>query len=50
MKSVNFEVVAQFEEKIATFFGAKYGIAIDSCTHGIELCLIHQNVKQISVP
>jgi len=50
MKPVNFEVVAQFEEKIATFFGAKYGIAVDSCTHGIELCLIHQNVKQISVP
>lgn len=50
MKPVNFEVVAQFEEKIATFFGAKYGIAVDSCTHGIELCLIYQNVKQISVP
>lgn len=36
---MNFEVVTEFENKIAQFFGASYAIAVDSCTHGIELCL-----------
>ena len=36
---MSFEVVAEFENKIAEYFGAKHAIAVDSCTHGIELCL-----------
>ena len=36
---MNFEVVSTFEKKIADFFGAPYAITIDSCTHGLELCL-----------
>jgi dTDP-4-amino-4,6-dideoxygalactose transaminase len=50
MKPVNFEVVAQFEEKVATFFGAPYAIAVDSCTHGVELALRYTNVDCITVP
>ena len=47
---MNFSNVTEFENKIANFFGAKHAIAIDSCTHGIELCLRHQNIKSITCP
>ena len=42
--------VKLFEEKIAEFFGSPYAVAIDCCTHGLELCLRHQNIKKITVP
>jgi len=31
--------VQQFENCIADFFGAPFSVAVDSCTHGLELCL-----------
>ena len=34
-----FNTVTQFENEIAKFFGAPYAVAVDSCTHGLELCL-----------
>lgn len=33
------EQVTKFESTIAEFFGARYGVAVDCCTHAIELCL-----------
>lgn len=45
-----FELVEEFERKIAEFFGSKYAVAIDSCTHGIELCLRYTNETKINVP
>ena len=47
---MNFNVVTEFENKIAEFFGAPYAIAVDSCTHGIELALRFTDTKLISVP
>jgi len=47
---MSFDIVTKFENRIAEFFGSKYAIAVDSCTHGIELVLRYQNVKKISVP
>ena len=47
---MNFEVVATFENKISEFFGAPYAVAVDSCTHGLELCLRHVNETKINVP
>jgi dTDP-4-amino-4,6-dideoxygalactose transaminase len=47
---MSFETVKEFENKVAKFFGAPYAIAVDSCTHGIELCLRYQNIRKISVP
>tara|TARA_R100001244_G_scaffold42865_1_gene38615 strand:- start:688 stop:1287 length:600 start_codon:yes stop_codon:yes gene_type:complete len=47
---MSFAKVTEFETKVSGFFGAPYGIAVDCCTHGIELCLRHQNVKSITVP
>ena len=36
---VNWNTVTEFENKIAEFFGAPYAVSVDSCTHGLELCL-----------
>ena len=47
---MSFEVVKEFENKIAKFFGAPYAVAVDCCTHGVELCLRHFKVKTINVP
>lgn len=48
--NMSFEVIRQFEDKVAQFFGAPYGIAVDSCTHGVELSLRYTYAKSISVP
>ena len=45
-----FNTVTKFENEIALFFNAPYAVAIDSCTHGIELCLRLNNITKISVP
>jgi len=47
---VDFSVVTEFEKKIAAFFGAPYAVAVDSCTHGLELCLRYNKDKRFSVP
>ena len=47
---MSFNKVKEFEEGVSNFFGASYGIAVDSCTHGIELCLRRNRDKLISVP
>jgi dTDP-4-amino-4,6-dideoxygalactose transaminase len=47
---MSFQSVRQFEDAIAKFFGAPYGVAVDSCTHAIELCLRYQKVKKITIP
>jgi dTDP-4-amino-4,6-dideoxygalactose transaminase len=45
-----FEVVEDFEVQIAEFFRAPFSVAVDSCTHGIELALRYTGVNKISVP
>jgi len=45
-----FEVVEDFEMQIAEFFKAPFAVAVDSCTHGIELALRYIGVNKISVP
>ena len=47
---MSFEIIKQFENKIAEFFGSPYAIAVDSCTHGIELCLRYTKETKINVP
>lgn len=47
---MNFNIVAEFENKVASFFGAPYAIAVDSCTHGIELALRYTEADRITVP
>ena len=47
---MSFEIINDFECKIAEFFGSKYAVAVDSCTHGIELCLRLTKATSINVP
>ena len=47
---INFDAVKDFEEKIAEFFGSPYAVAVDCCTHGVELSLRYTDVSEITVP
>jgi len=47
---MNFDVVTQFEDKVANYFGSPFAIAVDSCTHGLEICLRYKNIKKLVVP
>ena len=47
---MSFNIVKEFEEKIADFYGAPYGVSVDACTHGIEICLRYVGVNEIVVP
>jgi dTDP-4-amino-4,6-dideoxygalactose transaminase len=47
---MNFNTVTEFENQIAEFFGAPYAVAVDSCTHGVELCLRYTREDSIEVP
>jgi hypothetical protein len=42
--------ITEFENKIADFFGSPYAVAVDCCTHGVELCLRYTKSDHISVP
>lgn len=46
----NWDTVTEFENRIAEFFGAPYAVAVDSCTHGLELCLRYKNIQKIISP
>lgn len=40
--------VTKFEETIAEFYGSKYAVATDCCTHAIELCLRYTEDKFVT--
>ena len=46
----SFETITEFENRVAKFFGAPYAVAVDSCTHGVELCLRYTKAQSIVVP
>ena len=47
---MGFEVIKEFENKIAEFYGSPYAVAVDSCTHGLELCLRASNTTHYTCP
>jgi len=47
---MSFEIVTKFEKKLAKFYNAPYAVAVDCCTHGVELCLRYSKNKTITVP
>jgi len=47
---MSFNKIKEFENKIKEFYGSPYAVAVDCCTHGVELCLRRNNDKVISVP
>jgi len=43
--------VKEFEGLIANYYGAKYAIAVDCCTHAIELCLrVYKPHSKVNCP
>jgi dTDP-4-amino-4,6-dideoxygalactose transaminase len=47
---MSFNKITEFENVIANYFGAPYAVAVDCCTHAIELCLRLQHIKKTSCP
>lgn len=47
---MSFQVITDFENEVAKFFGAPHAVAVDCCTHGLELCLRHRKANKITVP
>jgi len=47
---MSFGIITKFEDEIAKWYGSPFAIAVDCCTHAIELCLRQQNIKHYTVP
>ena len=47
---MSFKVISEFENAVCDFFGAPYGVAVDCCTHGVELALRYTCAESITVP
>jgi dTDP-4-amino-4,6-dideoxygalactose transaminase len=47
---MSFDTIRKFEEKIAKYFNSPYSIAVDCCTHALELCIRDQNITRLIVP
>lgn len=47
---MSFNSITEFENKLAKFYGSPYAVAVDCCTHGVELSLRYTNAKSITVP
>lgn len=47
---MSFDIIKTFENKIADFFGSPFAVAIDCCTHGVELSLRLTNATKIYCP
>jgi dTDP-4-amino-4,6-dideoxygalactose transaminase len=45
-----FDQIEKFEEEIAKFYNAPYAVAVDCCTHALELCLHYCNVTKTFCP
>jgi len=41
-----YKIVKMFEEEVADYTGAKYAVAVDSCTNAIFLSLIYQSEQE----
>lgn len=45
-----YQVVRDFEQEVASWAGAKYGIAVESCCMAIFLCLKYLKPRVVSIP
>jgi dTDP-4-amino-4,6-dideoxygalactose transaminase len=45
-----FYKIDEFETTIGNFFNAPYAVAVDSCTHAIELCLRLKKITELKMP
>jgi dTDP-4-amino-4,6-dideoxygalactose transaminase len=42
-----YDIVDEFEQRIAIYAGARYGVAVDSCTNAIKLCLVYRRITDM---
>lgn len=42
--------VTEFEKLVGNYYGSRYAIAVDCCTHAIELCLRLTKPKSVTTP
>lgn len=47
---MDFNTVTQFEQRLAEFWAAPHAVAVDSCTHALELCLRLQQIQHTAIP
>ena len=47
---MSFAWVEEFEVRVAEFYNAPHAVAVDCCTHAIELCLRHTEANDIVIP
>lgn len=45
-----YDIVAEFEKRVAIFTGAPHAVATDSCTSAIFLCCKYLNVGEVTIP
>ena len=45
-----FDKITEFEDAIAKFYGSTFAVAVDSCTHAIELSLRYTGVRSATCP
>ena len=50
MKHNPYKIVKMFEEEIANYTGAKYAVAVDSCTNALFLCCTYLKVEEVTIP
>ena len=43
-----FDIIKAFEKALAEYTGAPYAIAVDHCTHAIEMCMLAEGIKHCS--
>jgi len=45
------DAIDMFEKKVAKFAGSKYAVALDTCSHGLFLCMKYMKCKgKITIP
>ena len=43
---MSFQTLFDFESALAEYTGAPYVVLTDGCTHALELCFRHDNIKK----
>lgn len=43
---MSFDALFKFEQELADYTGAPYVVLTDGCTHALELCFRHDNIKE----
>lgn len=45
-----FNIIRNFEDRIAQFYGSLYAVSTDCCTHAVELCLRYLGSNDVTCP